>query len=193
MNVNQIRYFVSVAQEGSLSQAARLHGVTAQAISKSINELERDVKEPLFFREHSGMRLTTFGQGFFERAKDALTAFDNLQAMVSEGNLASAQIQFEEPDKLRVLVCAPSFSMKDSAMRQATSFAEAFLGTPTELSLGSGQEGMKGLDKGGLRRHHHHRNAVGPRFRMPDRRARPCLRVPVEKPPPGKKGKRDHG
>ena len=62
MNVNQIRYFVSVAQEGSLSQAARLHGVTAQAISKSINELERDVKEPLFFREHSGMRLTTFGK-----------------------------------------------------------------------------------------------------------------------------------
>ena len=148
VNVNQIRYFVSVAQEGSLSQAARLHGVTAQAISKSINELERDVKEPLFFREHSGMRLTTFGQGFFERAKDALTAFDNLQAMVSEGNLASAQIQFEESDKLRVFVCAPSFSMKDSAMRQATSFAEAFLGTPTELSLGSGQEGMKGLDKG---------------------------------------------
>ena len=193
MNVNQIRYFVSVAQEGSLSQAARLHGVTAQAISKSINELERDVKEPLFFREHSGMRLTTFGQGFFERAKDALTAFDNLQAMVSEGNLASAQIQFEEPDKLRVLVCAPSFSMKDSAMRQATSFAEAFLGTPTELSLGSGQEGMKGLDKGAYDAIITIGTLSDPDFE--------CLTVghvhacawPVEKPPPGKKGKRDHG
>ena len=99
VNVNQIRYFVSVAQEGSLSQAARLHGVTAQAISKSINELERDVKEPLFFREHSGVGAA--GAFYFKNAYALMASIPALGEMLP----FSTTVPLAEKDRIPIPLC----------------------------------------------------------------------------------------
>ena len=42
MNIKQIRYFVDVFESGSFSIAAKTCGVTVQAVSKAIHELETD-------------------------------------------------------------------------------------------------------------------------------------------------------
>lgn len=43
MNINQVKYFVAAYEQGSISTAARLQNVTAQAVSKAINDLEKNM------------------------------------------------------------------------------------------------------------------------------------------------------
>src|SRR5690606_27202621 len=55
MNVRQLEAFCRIMETGTMSEAARLLGVSQPAISKSIRLLEQTLKLPLFKR--SGDRL----------------------------------------------------------------------------------------------------------------------------------------
>ncbi len=73
MNLRHLRYFVAVAEEGSVTLAAekRLH--TAQpSLSRQIRDLESEVGVPLMTRSVRGIVLTAAGQAFLEHAKLAL-------------------------------------------------------------------------------------------------------------------------
>jgi LysR family hca operon transcriptional activator len=70
MELRHLRYFVAVAEEGSLTLAAekRLH--TAQpSLSRQIRDLEHEVGVPLMTRSVRGIILTASGQAFLEHAK----------------------------------------------------------------------------------------------------------------------------
>jgi len=73
MELRHLRYFVAVAEEGSLTVAAeqRLH--TAQpSLSRQIRDLEYEVGVPLMTRGVRGIALTAAGQAFLEHARLAL-------------------------------------------------------------------------------------------------------------------------
>jgi LysR family transcriptional regulator, hca operon transcriptional activator len=73
MELRHLRYFVAVAEEGSLTVAAekRLH--TAQpSLSRQIRDLEYEVGVPLLTRSVHGVRLTEAGQVFLDHARLAL-------------------------------------------------------------------------------------------------------------------------
>lgn len=73
MELRHLRYFVAVAEEGSMSVAAerRLH--TAQpSLSRQIRDLEYEVGVPLFVRSVRGIELTAAGRAFLEHARLAL-------------------------------------------------------------------------------------------------------------------------
>ena len=148
MNIKQIKYFVSVAERGSLSAAAKDHDVTVQAMSKSMTDLEKDTAAPLFVRNHSGMRLTPFGEEFCRRARHVVRSFEELEAMADDPmpRLHASDLY----SQLRIQVCAPSFSMNDEAKQRARTFIESFLGMETEVSLGTGQDGVRDLSAGDL-------------------------------------------
>ena len=146
MNIKQIKYFVSVADHGSLSAAAKEQGVTVQAMSKSMTDLEKDTADSLFTRDHSGIRLTPFGREFYARAEGVVKSFEELESMALEPYVERA----EQLSKLRVFICAPSFSMDNAAKKKARLFAESFLGVSTEISLGTGQEGIRLMSEGSL-------------------------------------------
>jgi LysR family hca operon transcriptional activator len=77
MELRHLRYFVAVAEAGSLTVAAerRLH--TAQpSLSRQIRDLEQEVGAPLFTRSVRGIALTPAGQVFLEHARLVLTAAD---------------------------------------------------------------------------------------------------------------------
>ena len=64
----ELRYFMVVAEEGSLTQAAaRLH-VTQQALSQAMQQLERRVRVELLERTARGVRLTVAGDLLVEHA-----------------------------------------------------------------------------------------------------------------------------
>ncbi|WP_322098525.1 LysR family transcriptional regulator [Methylobacterium planeticum] len=68
-----MRYFVAVAEEGSLTLAAehRLH--TAQpSLSRQIRDLEYEVGVPLLIRSVRGVAMTAAGHAFLEHARLAL-------------------------------------------------------------------------------------------------------------------------
>jgi LysR family hca operon transcriptional activator len=73
MELRHLRYFVAVADEGSLTVAAerRLH--TAQpSLSRQIRDLEYEVGAQLFVRSARGVELTASGRAFLDHARLAL-------------------------------------------------------------------------------------------------------------------------
>src|SRR5260221_10015811 len=73
MELRHLRYFVAVAEAGSLTLAAerRLH--TAQpSLSRQIRDLEAEVGVPLLTRSARGIELTPAGQAFLNHARLAL-------------------------------------------------------------------------------------------------------------------------
>ncbi|HSY89019.1 MAG TPA: LysR family transcriptional regulator [Verrucomicrobiae bacterium] len=73
MELRHLRYFVAVAEEGSLTVAAerRLH--TAQpSLSRQIRDLEHEVGVQLLVRSARGVELTDSGRAFLDHARSAL-------------------------------------------------------------------------------------------------------------------------
>lgn len=74
MELRHLRYFIAVAEEGSLSLAAerRLH--TAQpSLSRQIRDLEYEVGVRLLTRTARGVELTEAGRAFLDHARLSLT------------------------------------------------------------------------------------------------------------------------
>jgi LysR family hca operon transcriptional activator len=74
MELRHLRYFIAVAEEGSLTLAAerRLH--TAQpSLSRQIKDLEYEIGVQLMTRSARGIELTAAGRAFLEHARLALT------------------------------------------------------------------------------------------------------------------------
>ncbi|MES2977973.1 MAG: LysR family transcriptional regulator [Pseudomonadota bacterium] len=68
MKINAIRDFLAVTERGSLRAAARQLETSQPAITRSIQELERELGVVLFERSQSGITLTPMGKVFLRRA-----------------------------------------------------------------------------------------------------------------------------
>jgi LysR family hca operon transcriptional activator len=74
MELRHLRYFIAVAEAGSMKLAAesRLH--TAQpSLSRQMRDLEHEVGAALFTRSVRGVELTTAGRAFLDHARLSLT------------------------------------------------------------------------------------------------------------------------
>jgi LysR family hca operon transcriptional activator len=73
MELRHIRYFVAVAEEGSLTVAAerRLH-TSQPSLSRQIRDLELEIGTPLLTRSVHGVELTAAGKAFLDHARLAL-------------------------------------------------------------------------------------------------------------------------
>src|SRR5271154_2718622 len=73
LELRHLRYFVAVAEEGSLTVAAerRLH-TSQPSLSRQIRDLEYEVGVPLLKRSVHGVELTPGGQAFLDHARLAL-------------------------------------------------------------------------------------------------------------------------
>lgn len=77
MELRHLRYFVAVAEEGSVTLAAerRLH--TAQpSLSRQLRDLEREVGAQLLVRSVHGVELTAAGRAFLDHARLALSQIE---------------------------------------------------------------------------------------------------------------------
>lgn len=73
MELRHLRYFVSVAELGSVSRASEKLFVAQPALSAQIRQLEDEVGVPLFVRLPRGVRLTAAGESFLEDARIILS------------------------------------------------------------------------------------------------------------------------
>ncbi|WP_254650845.1 LysR family transcriptional regulator [Streptomyces sp. GbtcB7] len=81
MDIQQIRYFVAVAEESNFGRAARSLQLTPSPLSRRIRDLENELGSDLFVREYHHVELTRFGQKFLEPARDLLRKFENLKRL----------------------------------------------------------------------------------------------------------------
>ena len=95
INLRQIRYFVSTAEQGQISQAAIDLSISQSAITTAIKDLERIIGTQLFVRSSHGMELTPAGRQFLSHAYDILNKVReatslNIPANNLEGSLTVA-------------------------------------------------------------------------------------------------------
>jgi LysR family transcriptional regulator, hca operon transcriptional activator len=74
MELRHLRYFVAVAEAGSVSLAAERQLHTAQpSLSRQLRDLEREVGAQLLIRSVRGIQLTPAGRAFLDHARLALS------------------------------------------------------------------------------------------------------------------------
>jgi len=70
INLHHLRLFAAVVQEGGFTRAAAKLHLSQPAISKSLNELERQLDVNLLDRTGRSIRLTAAGRTLYERARE---------------------------------------------------------------------------------------------------------------------------
>ncbi len=114
MELRHLRYFIAVAEEGSLTRAAerRLH--TAQpSLSRQIRDLELEVGAQLLIRGPRGIELTPAGRAFLDHARLALSQVEvageaaRRAAQIAKASFALGFLTGHEmtwlPEALRIL------------------------------------------------------------------------------------------
>lgn len=84
MEIEHLKYFISVAQLLNFSEAARQHNVPQPKISRSILELEAQLKAKLFFRNNRDVSLTREGETFLPYAIDIVDMAAKAADMVDQ-------------------------------------------------------------------------------------------------------------
>ena len=77
MELRHLRYFIAVAEEGSMTLAAekRLH-TSQPSLNRQIRDLEYEVGVPLLSRSVHGIELTAAGRVFLDHARLALAQIE---------------------------------------------------------------------------------------------------------------------
>ena len=78
LTIKQMRYFISAADSGSMSAAAKSLGIAQSAVSSAIAELERTFGVQLLVRHRRGLSVTAEGRVLLDRARDVLLQVDDL-------------------------------------------------------------------------------------------------------------------
>lgn len=70
MEIRELRYFLAIAREGSITNASNFLHVTAPTLSRQIKELEEELGKKLFHRRSHSMALTPEGMVLRKRAEE---------------------------------------------------------------------------------------------------------------------------
>lgn len=135
MELRQLRYFVAVADEGSISRAARRIFLTQPALSRQIRALEEEIGQCLVERQANSMRLTPAGEALRLEARDLLLHAEQMIERVRRvGQMVRLRVGY-----------APSLA---AGMLSAAigSFTRAHPGARVELSDLATQELLNGLN-----------------------------------------------
>jgi len=81
MELRQLRYFITVADERSITRAAERLNMTQPPLSRQLQQLEGDIGMVLFERGARPLRLTTEGRVFYEQAKRLIGEADGLASL----------------------------------------------------------------------------------------------------------------
>src|SRR4029079_15550010 len=96
---NDLRYFLSVAREGSTLAAAKALRVSQTTVARRIAALEAAIGFPLFEKRQAGYALTPAGQDLLQRAEQvehAATGFADAASAQSRDVSGSVKITTEE-------------------------------------------------------------------------------------------------
>lgn len=129
MNIKQVRYVCAIMDLGSFSAAAAREGVSIQAVSKAMAELESSLGEPLFERRSAGVTPTPLGRAFATRARRVLDEWEALERFASEPGVAPA------PAPLRMGFCCPVYPGVERLVKLISTVTGKVLGRQVNVDM----------------------------------------------------------
>ena len=87
MQLSQLMYFVTVAEQGSINKAAEKLFVTQPNLSKAIGNLESELKVRIFDRTNKGVILTEDGKKLYEYARTILNQMELISGLSAKERL----------------------------------------------------------------------------------------------------------
>lgn len=82
MDVTQLRYFQAIAQEGSISAAARVLRVSQPSLTVAVQNLEQELKTTLLLRDRRGVTLTETGRLLLDTAAEVFGRLAEVEAQI---------------------------------------------------------------------------------------------------------------
>lgn len=105
MDLHQLRIFVTIADEASITRAAKRLYMTPSTLSSHLYALEVELGVQLFIRSPRGMIITPKGEILREKARDTLAAAHNL-------TLSAAALQPQLVGTVRIGLCSDPSALK---------------------------------------------------------------------------------
>ncbi len=84
MELDQLRYFLQVAERASFTRAAEDLAISQPALSRSIQKLEEELGQPVFERKTRSVSLTDAGTLLQARAQQMLTILEDTKAEITD-------------------------------------------------------------------------------------------------------------
>lgn len=141
MDLYQLKTFVTVARERSITRASAILHLSQPAVSAHIKGIEDALGLTLFDRTARGMSLTRDGERLLAKAEQTLAAHEELMAEASRG-------KGELSGKLRI--GAGSNSGNEAIGRLVTGLAARFPGVEVALKHASSEEVLSAIRNGTL-------------------------------------------
>ena len=108
--LNDIAVFACVAEEKSLTRAAKRLGLPKSTVSRKLAALEERLGLRLLHRTTRSVSVTEAGQSLHEEAREALTALTIAADRVADrGNALRGRIRISAPNDYGTAVCGPVF------------------------------------------------------------------------------------
>jgi LysR family hydrogen peroxide-inducible transcriptional activator len=84
MDLDQLRYFLQVAERNSFTRAAEDLRISQPALSRSIQKLEEELGQPVFERRTRAVSLTDAGLLLQSRAQQVITILEDTKAEITD-------------------------------------------------------------------------------------------------------------
>ncbi|WP_066186536.1 LysR family transcriptional regulator [Gracilibacillus timonensis] len=111
MELRVLRYFLVIAEEGSISRASEVLHTTQPTLSRQIKELEEELGAGLFIREKRKMVLTKAGMYLKDRAQEILSLSDkttqefiNQRKQLFSGHISIGCVEADNSDTLSMIL-----------------------------------------------------------------------------------------
>lgn len=93
MNINYLRIFKTVCDEGGVTKASKKLYIAQPSVSLAIKELEKNYDVKLFDRISRKLILTAKGQQLYEYVTDILPLIDEIDEKLKEGDLIGGRLR----------------------------------------------------------------------------------------------------
>lgn len=108
MDIRQLRYFIAIAEEGSLSQASQRLHVAQPSLSQQMLKLEADLGVTLLERSPRGVTLTEPGRILLDRAREITAALARAAEDVRQaGTVPQGAVAFGLPSSVSMVLSVP--------------------------------------------------------------------------------------
>lgn len=111
MEIELIRIFVKVVQNGSFSRAADLLRLPKSTVSKAISKLEAETGTTLLLRTTRSLTLTQSGRGFYESCLGPIHQLEDAhKSLYGQDSILTGTLKITAPEDLGSYVIAPAIA-----------------------------------------------------------------------------------